>query len=219
MLSEKMIRDSSSEAFESFFESVKNGISRFSFELETAILTDGEQFRLQEFSGFTVTDGDGKKVVLGLIKEKSGDEDAHNQANPAYEVNLDQLTRLFNKKSITNYAIARVGSGAVKSVTIVIIDVDNFKYINDTYGHLFGDDIIQTAASVLKKETGSKGVAGRIGGDEFMLVLDDINDEMELRSILRAVRSNIDVLCAEKTDGLRITCSMGSAEYPKDASS
>lgn len=219
VLSEKMIADNSRETFESFFESVKSGISRFSFELETGILTDGEQMQSQEFSGFTVTDGDGKKVVLGLIKEKSGHESSNVQTNPAYEANLDSLTRLFNKKSITNYAITRVGSGAVKSVTIAIIDIDDFKYINDTYGHLFGDDIIYTAASVLKKETGSKGVAGRIGGDEFMLVLDDINDEMELRSILRAVRSNIEVLCAEKTDGLKVTCSMGTAAYPKDASS
>ena len=219
VLSENMIAEASRDTFESFYESVKNGISRFRFELETGILTNGEQIQSQEFSGFTVTDGEGRKTVLGLISPKNTEEEVFSASNPAYEANLDPLTRLFNKKAITNYALSRIESGAVESVTIVIIDVDNFKYINDTYGHLFGDEIICTAASVLKKETGSKGVAGRIGGDEFMLVLDNISDEMELRSILRAVRSNIEVLCAEKTDGLKVTCSMGTAAYPYDADS
>lgn len=217
MLSDNLISESSRETFESFYESVKSGISRFRFDMETAIFTDGDQMVQQQFSGFTETDGDGNNIVLGLITEKESKDEQPSSLSPAYEANLDSLTRLFNKKAITNYADSRIGSGSVKSVTIVILDIDDFKYINDTYGHLFGDDIIHTAASVIKKETGNKGVAGRIGGDEFMIVLDDISNEMDLRSILRAIRSNIELLCAEKSEGLRITCSMGTAQYPSDA--
>lgn len=218
MLSENMISEGSRETFESFFESVKSGISRFRFEMETGMFTGGEHTCLQQFSGFTETDDDGNSIVLGLITEKKAPDDTFSDVNPAYEANLDSLTRLFNKKSVTSFAENRISSGASGTVTIVIIDIDDFKYINDTYGHLFGDDIIMTAANVIKKETGNKGVAGRIGGDEFMLVLDDISDEMELRSILRAIRSNIELRCAEKAEGLKITCSMGTAQYPADAS-
>lgn len=219
ILSENLISDRSRETFESFFESVKGGISRFSFEMETGILTNGDQSSLQQFSGFTETDSEGNSLVLGLITEKKPLSESLSGTNPAYEANLDSLTRLFSKKTITNYAKSHILSGEVKSVTVAIIDIDDFKYINDTYGHLFGDDIICTAASVIKKETGSKGAAGRIGGDEFMIVLDDIEGEIELRSILRAVRSNIEMKCAEKAEGLKITCSMGTACYPDDASS
>lgn len=218
MISENMISENSRETFESFFESVKSGISRFSFELETGMFTGDERTCLQQFSGFTETDDDGNSIVLGLITEKRSTDDTAAGINPSYEANLDSLTRLFSKKAITNYAEARIGSGASGTVTVVIIDIDDFKYINDTFGHLFGDDIILTAASVIKKETGTKGVAGRIGGDEFMLVLDDISGEMELRSVLRAIRSNIELRCAEKSEGLKITCSMGTAQYPADAS-
>ena len=215
-LSEGLIAESSRETFESFFESVKAGISRFSFEMESGIITAGDQTSVQIFSGFSETDSDGNRVVLGLITAKKTVEDPL-AAGPAFEANLDPLTRLFNKKTVTNYAMNHITSGENKSVTIAIIDIDDFKYINDTYGHLFGDDIICTAASVIKKETGSKGTAGRIGGDEFMVVLDDVPGEMEIRSILRAIRSNIGMLCAEKAEGLKITCSMGIARFPDDA--
>ena len=218
-LSEGLIAESSRETFESFFESVKAGISRFSFEMESGIITGGEQISVQIFSGFSETDSDGNRVVLGLITAKKTVEDPLAAAGSAFEANLDPLTRLFNKKTVTNYARNHITSGENKSVTIAIIDIDDFKYINDTYGHLFGDDIICTAASVIKKETGSKGTAGRIGGDEFMVVLDDVPGEMEIRSILRAIRSNIGMLCAEKAEGLKITCSMGIARFPDDAPS
>ncbi|MBR3537321.1 MAG: GGDEF domain-containing protein, partial [Oscillospiraceae bacterium] len=218
-LSEGLIAESSRETFESFFESVKAGISRFSFEMESGIITGGDQTSVQIFSGFSETDSDGNRVVLGLITAKKTVEDPLAAAGPAFEANLDPLTRLFNKKTVTNYARNHITSGENKSVTIAIIDIDDFKYINDTYGHLFGDDIICTAASVIKKETGSKGTAGRIGGDEFMVVLDDVPGEMEIRSILRAIRSNIGMLCAEKAEGLKITCSMGIARFPDDAPS
>ncbi len=218
-LSEGLIAESSRETFESFFESVKAGISRFSFEMESGIISGGDQTSVQIFSGFSETDSDGNRVVLGLITAKKTVEDPLAAAGPAFEANLDPLTRLFNKKTVTNYARNHITSGENKSVTIAIIDIDDFKYINDTYGHLFGDDIICTAASVIKKETGSKGTAGRIGGDEFMVVLYDVPGEMEIRSILRAIRSNIGMLCAEKAEGLKITCSMGIARFPDDAPS
>ncbi len=216
-LSDGLIADSSRETFESFFESVKAGISRFSFEMTTGIMTNGDQLSLQNFSGFSETDSDGNRVVLGLITARKAVEDPLSAAGPSFEASLDPLTRLFNKKTVTNYAYSHITSGEKNSVTIAIIDIDDFKYINDTYGHLFGDDIICTAASVIKKETGSKGAAGRIGGDEFMVVLDDVPGEMEIRSILRAIRSNIGMQCAQKADGLRITCSMGIARFPDDA--
>ena len=217
VLSEGLVSEDSRDTFESFFESVKSGSSRFSFEMETGILTGGDQACLQNFSGFTETDSSGNRVVLGLINEKKAVSDLRPGGNPAFEANLDSLTKLFNKKTVTGYAESHIASGEVGSVTLAIIDIDDFKYINDTYGHLFGDDIICTAASVIKKETGTRGAAGRIGGDEFMIVLDDVSGEMEIRSILRAIRSNIAVLCAEKADGLKITCSMGIARYPDDA--
>jgi len=220
ILSDNLVSESSRETFESFFESVRDGISRFSFEMETALLTNGEESVLQQFSGFTETDNDGNSVVLGLISDKKTyAADSLSSVSSAYEINLDSLTRLFSKKAVTGYAESHIRSGEFRSVTIVIIDIDNFRYINDTYGHLFGDDIICTVASVIKKETGTEGSAGRIGGDEFMVVLDDVADEMELRSILRAIRSNVEMKCAEKADGLKVTCSMGTACYPDDASS
>ncbi|MDO5558267.1 MAG: GGDEF domain-containing protein [Oscillospiraceae bacterium] len=216
--SQNMVSESSSETFLSFCESLKKGVSRFRFDLETNILTNGEQMQRLIFNGLTVSSEIGDMTVTGTVSQNDQVGSA-NGLNVVFETNLDPLTKLLNKKAITSYFIKSVESSQKtgKSVSIAIIDIDYFKYINDSFGHLFGDEILRTVSAVLQKEIGSKGVAGRIGGDEFMLVIEDVNNETELRSILRAVRSNAEIMCAEKKEGLHITCSMGISTYPKDA--
>ena len=68
---------------------------------------------------------------------------------------MDEIQKLFIENGQKDYYLA-------------MIDIDNFKNINDTYGHLFGDQVIAAVAGVIKKVIGENGAAGRIGGDEFM---------------------------------------------------
>ncbi len=63
----------------------------------------------------------------------------------------------------------------------MIIDIDNFKSVNDTYGHRFGDEVIADLASELRRTVGERGIIGRIGGDEFMCLLTDYNSIEEVR--------------------------------------
>ena len=67
------------------------------------------------------------------------------------------------------------------------------------------------------KAAGTKGIPARIGGDEFMMVLEDIKDELELRNILRVVRSGFQWLYPDKLKGIHFGCSIGVAMYPQDA--
>ncbi len=214
--SENMIDRADTEDFDNFCNSLKNCDLRFSYEMNTNILTGGEQMQNQVFSGFTVSDGEKNKMILGTIalRDHNGQD-----SKIIFETTLDPLTNLLNKKVISNYAVNKIESVSGGNVTIVIIDIDDFKNINDRYGHLFGDEILCSAAKILKKEFSARGVAGRIGGDEFMAVLSDVKDEAELRSMLRAVRSNINILYADKMPNLNISCSMGTASYPDDAGS
>jgi len=56
-----------------------------------------------------------------------------------------------------------------------MFDVDNFKKVNDTYGHLVGDEVLRGVATVLKEETTGKGIAGRYGGEEFCLIITKVS--------------------------------------------
>ena len=213
---ENMIHQADTEDFESFCSSLKNSDIRFTYEMNTNILTGGEHMQNQVFRGFTVADGQNNKMTMGTIslKDNNGQD-----SKIIFETTLDPLTNLLNKKVISNYAVNKIESVSGENVTIVIIDIDDFKNINDRYGHLFGDEILCSAAKILKKEFAARGVAGRIGGDEFMAVLSDVKNEAELRSMLRAVRSNINILYADKMPNLNVSCSMGTASYPADAGS
>lgn len=214
--SDNKIDQADTENFDNFCNSLKNGDMRFSYEMNTSILTGGEQMQNYIFSGFTVSDGEKNIMTLGTIAVKANNGQ---DSKIIFETTLDPLTNLLNKKVISNYAVNKIQSVSGGNVTIVIIDIDDFKNINDRYGHLFGDEILCSAAKILKKEFSARGVAGRIGGDEFMAVLSDVKDEAELRSMLRAVRSNINILYADKMPNLNVSCSMGTASYPDDAGS
>lgn len=78
----------------------------------------------------------------------------------------DHLTRLLNQRSYKSY-LENISS----PVTILLFDVDNFKYINDTFGHVCGDSILHAIGKAIKEVYGNYGYCYRIGGDEFCVIL------------------------------------------------
>ncbi len=134
--------------------------------------------------------------------------------------NLDPLTSLLNKKAIKDYALESLARAAKdnSTVTFVMIDLDNFKTINDTYGHMFGDETLVSVARVLNEAVGDKGVVGRIGGDEFFIVLTGFEDGNEaIRPLIRSIRSHVEWCFKNKLDDIKVTCSVGTSTFPTDA--
>jgi diguanylate cyclase (GGDEF)-like protein len=94
----------------------------------------------------------------------------------------DGLTDLPNRGKIVDLLDEAIAApGAVGKVAVIFVDLDNFKEFNDTYGHQCGDEILATVAARLQATVQQHGVAGRLGGDEFLLVLrtDTITDVVE----------------------------------------
>ncbi len=95
------------------------------------------------------------------------------------------------------------------------MDVDDFKGINDTYGHLFGDEVIKKLALILQEAVEGRGFAGRFGGDEFFLCMYDIESEQELRAILQGIYYHFKNAFPDKEHQFSLT--MGIAEYPRNS--
>lgn len=133
------------------------------------------------------------------------------------EANKDGLTGLLNKKITNEIVKKRINSKPDKSLQLVIVDIDNFKLINDNFGHLCGDNVLVQVAKLFTKCVENKGIVGRIGGDEFFILFESISNKDELRAILRSIRMSIEAEFKDKFDGIPITCSMGISEYPKDS--
>ena len=90
----------------------------------------------------------------------------------------DPLTKLWNRRHILSHieqGLAWLNRG--RPMAIVMIDLDQFKRVNDTHGHLQGDQVLQSVAEALERSTREVDVAGRYGGDEFVIVLADTNQE------------------------------------------
>ena len=135
------------------------------------------------------------------------------------KIEIDSLTGLLAKGEITNMVIRTVDLEKRQNVSLAIVDIDHFKQVNDTFGHMTGDNIIRQVAAVLADEVGDNGLVGRIGGDEFMILFYDAYDLEGARPRLRSIKNTVCGLFPPDVPGQpAITLSIGCAAYPKDAS-
>ena len=203
------------------YEAVFSGLCRdlemkrssFSYSIRTSSFSHDNKMEECTFKAQLVSGHDGEKI-LGCIT--SIKEQRTEQANLEYA--RDTALPVLNKKSITDYA-RRAMTVSDNKVCLVILDLDNFKTVNDTLGHMVGDEVLLRSAEIIKAALGNLGILGRIGGDEMMIVFPQVESETELRNTLRTIRTNIEWEYKDKWEDVKVTCSMGAAVYPDNGSS
>lgn len=187
-----------------------------SFEYEICFNpgTDESSAGLYRFTGSCDYSGDGGPRLIGALTSSSS-----KAMEAISHYRRDPMTGLLDKPSIVQYAKDRIGLAAATGERIVIamIDMDDFKAVNDRLGHVVGDRVITRFAEILSKSVGPYGAAGRYGGDEFMAVFTNFKDLLELRSFLRSIRTTVQ-LEFKNIDGsdCSVTCSIGCTEFPTD---
>ncbi|MBX2805642.1 MAG: EAL domain-containing protein [Hyphomicrobiales bacterium] len=130
----------------------------------------------------------------------------------AYMARYDDLTGLANRANFRqSLEIASAGLQKGRSVGLVLLDIDNFKAINDTYGHVFGDKLLLAISKRLRKVLRSNDLLARLGGDEFAMLFTDFKkddvSETRAQEILDAVRRPVII----DSQRLNVTVSVGSA--------
>ena len=130
----------------------------------------------------------------------------------------DGLTGLTNRKGF-DLALASCLSGAEPEEfgpSLLITDIDYFKRVNDSYGHLFGDKVIRAVAQILKDNVKGKDTAARYGGEEFVILLPDTPLE-GARRLAEKIRATVEKCRIKRTDSneavANITVSLGVASY------
>lgn len=123
---------------------------------------------------------------------------------------LDDLTGIGNRRALSEHLVGLERLG-VEQIALVLLDVDNFKVVNDRHGHLVGDAVLTGVASVLQQSVRATDLAVRLGGDEFAVVLGDVDLEMGAERALDLLRL-IDLQPFDDVSpGLRATLSAGVA--------
>jgi len=126
----------------------------------------------------------------------------------------DPLTGLPNHRTVHERLAAelRRARGIASPLSVVALDIDHFKSLNDTYGHTEGDAALQAIAQVLSQQVSGRRLVGRVGGEEFVLVLPDTDGE-EAFAVAEACRA---ALAALTVHGRGVSCSTGVASFPTD---
>jgi len=129
---------------------------------------------------------------------------------------VDSLTNVYNRR----YGMDRLRedySRAVReqaNMTLAMVDIDHFKKVNDTYGHLVGDKAIVLIANILKSTLRKGDIVIRYGGEEFMIILHGTSYD-NAKQVFEGVRHKImDTLIQEKDQQIKLTVSIGMASYP-----
>ena len=122
----------------------------------------------------------------------------------------DSLTKAYNKLAIMNIIEKLTTSKARQTFSILMFDIDKFKTINDTLGHVTGDMCIRTLVSIAQANIRSIDYLGRYGGDEFIIVLPTLSAN-DARIVAERFRSKV-----AETNNPRFTVSIGIATFPED---
>lgn len=155
------------------------------------------------------------EVMLSRIEKILQIEDL--RKNLSISARKDVLTGLWNRKQLEDEVERFLDENGQKAV-FMIMDIDNFKQVNDTLGHIMGDAVLERIGTILKNSVGPRDIAARIGGDEFAVFLKGDYSDGEIRDYCEMLFSQIEEdlaeICGDKDT---ITLSVGVAQVPMDA--
>jgi diguanylate cyclase (GGDEF)-like protein/PAS domain S-box-containing protein len=178
-------------------------------------MTDG---RLVTQQGHAVQDPCGRPVgYLWLFEDVTRERQTAEQL--IYLAERDALTGLYNRHRF-NDELARMIADAQRHglrLALLFFDLDDFKYINDTFGHRAGDAMLIRVAGEVVGQVRRNEIFSRLGGDEFAILVPDISDEMLRVLAERITRSIATVRFQFEGENLRLTTSLGIAVYPDHA--
>lgn len=157
------------------------------------IVTEDDNFAIVSFSDITT--------------QKEFEELLNNQ------LSLDMATGVTNKYALLN-SLKSLSVGK-ESLTIALIDFDDFKLINDTYGHLAGDRVLEIFCACATANTRKQDILGRFGGEEFMIIFPRSSAGMMIK-VLQRIATSTKELC-ENELGIRVSFSAGLTEYSRES--
>jgi len=190
------------------------GIIYLENNLLTGVFTDDKIKLLQYLSGQIAISIENALVYNSLeekIKERTKDLE-ESQEELKFLASTDSMTKLYNRRYFIEAAehTLSLAKRERKDVSIIMLDIDNFKRVNDSYGHKVGDELIITFASTLQELTRNSDIICRFGGEEFLILLPhtDINGANFISEKIRLAVEAL-VMHIEDKQQLQFTVSIG----------
>ena len=176
---------------------------------------DGREIDVIEYASDILIDS--KPATLSTIVDIT--ERRRAEAHITYLAHHDPLTGVANRTVFTR-ELERAAGGLERDghrFGVVLIDLDDFKAVNDTQGHAAGDELLREVTGRLKKLSGKTDVIARLGGDEFAILMPSVKSSMDVEGL--ALRILRDIASIRRVDGVELSvgASIGAAIAPDDA--
>lgn len=165
---------------------------------------------------------DGQPFIFGISRDVTQREkilDELQSANKKLEIIAykDDLTGLFNRKGFIKNATDILQKNTANNFAVLLtIDLDGFKYINDTLGYSVGDSLIINASQRLKNTLDNSAIIGRSGGDDFLVLLQNIKDKNQIIETTQQLINQLSQPYLIDDNTIYQTCSVGISIYPSD---
>ena len=130
------------------------------------------------------------------------------------EYSFDSLTELLNEQETIGFVNWLIQKNI--PFTVGISDIDNFKMLNDGYGHMIGDEALVAIAHSMEEVIGQAGLIGRIGGDEFMIIIPNVTEYNDVWNYFHNINVKVGTLVFNKVDELSVSVTTGVARFPMD---
>lgn len=210
---EKLIYTDDLTIFYHFLQELKEGKSKAYVELRIR-LSDSCQWYILEGK---IVSGMGGKMQC-IVGRACAIEGRGSQDSKFYNTDYrDPLTRLLKRSSCMEMLSVYYHEIPEEKSMLIILDADDFYRINERMGHLFGDEVLINVADAISQYISGKDLAGRIGGDKFLVCIRGIKDREDAGRQAEGLQKVINKIYAgENLDGI-FTTSMGIALYPEDS--
>ncbi|NPT45732.1 EAL domain-containing protein [Paraburkholderia sp. 1N] len=201
---------------------VANPVIHDGIVLGTVVLvasTEGMVRELWQYAGFLLAACTCALCVSSVVTSRMKARVSKAERELEYLARTDPLTDLPNRRAFYDELAVRVRPGADDwaHVTLVLIDLDNFKTVNDTLGHGAGDELLRSVASALRDAVRSTDVVSRIGGDEFAVLAVDDADRTASRRTAERITSMLARPFELQSGSVLVTTSVGFSRFPDDA--
>jgi len=207
--------ETAKEVFQAFNEVYDTGEPSKGFDWQIIRKDGGEGFI--EASLTLKKDSSGKTTGFkGMIRDITERKRTEQQIN--YMATHDALTGLPNRlmfSQLLNHAIRSVQRHG-KQLAVLFIDLDRFKTINDSLGHEAGDRLLKEMARRFKKSLRAVDVVGRLGGDEFIILTEEVNELSQIETLAHKILTTVIQPMVLTGEECRVTASIGISIYPRD---
>lgn len=142
-----------------------------------------------------------------------------NEKKELYDMaRTDMLSGLANRNALEEYAHRLIANASreKKEFAFLFLDLDNFKDINDSLGHNVGDELLKKISSMISEALRSNDFVARVGGDEFVVIVESYSSIMELTAIVERIQQHLAQTWVIQTHPISVGSSVGIAFYPKD---